>query len=118
MAPDRRLFPPASGPPLTGMPPTRSQSIEQAAAPMALQPDETVKWSDQPAMTRLERICSDPEGFIERKAAELAAPAIAEARRSAVASEQRMADLQQEFGRKIRALERQLAQAREKAGDG
>jgi len=59
---------------------------------------------------------ADLDGYIGRKAAELAQPRIDAARLSAEASDQRVADLQQEFGRRIRALERQLESARRQEG--
>ena len=58
------------------------------------------------------KMCADLEGYIERRAAELARPVIEEAERSAVTFEQRAADLREEFGRMVRHLESQLASAR------
>lgn len=52
---------------------------------------------------------ADLEGFIERRAAELAKPAIEEAERSVLVSDQRVTDLQAEFARQLRPLERKAA---------
>ena len=55
---------------------------------------------------------ADLDGHIERRAVELAAPAIAEAERSIEAARVRIPDLQREFAHQVRGLERQLENAR------
>jgi hypothetical protein len=57
----------------------------------------------------LARMLADLEGFIERRAAEMAAPLIEECERSRQTVDTRIPDLQQEHGRQIAALDRQLA---------
>ena len=60
----------------------------------------------------LQATVADLDGYIARKAAELAAPAIEEAERSALRFDERAVDLREEFGRMVRHLESQLASAR------
>ena len=55
---------------------------------------------------------ADLDGYIERRARELAAPAIAETERARESAQVRIPDLQREYGRQIAALERQVASAR------
>jgi phage host-nuclease inhibitor protein Gam len=52
---------------------------------------------------------SDLEGFIERRAADLARPLMEDAERAITSAGRRVADLQAESGRLTRSLERQLA---------
>lgn len=61
---------------------------------------------------RLAVMLADLDGYIERRAAELARPAIEEAERSAARFEERAADLREEFGRMVGHLESQLRAAR------
>jgi hypothetical protein len=60
----------------------------------------------------LQAAIADLDGYIERRTAEMAAPAIEEAERSAARFDQRAADLRDEFGRMVAHLESQLASAR------
>lgn len=115
---------PGSNPPLTAGPPTAAQPVAHHYAGTiyrcghgdchrAVQAhcgeDEAIRPS---SLASLAKMLADLDGYIERRAAELAAPAIAEAERARDVADQRLPDLQRESGRQIRALDRQLASAR------
>ena len=90
----------------------RGYAATEQARPAALAPGEAVLWSDQSAGDRLALLLADLEGFIERRAADLAAPAIEAAERARASAECRIPDMQREFQRRIEALQRQLARAK------
>lgn len=68
-------------------------------------------------VTRLAEMIAGLDGYIERRAVGLARPVIEEAERSREVSDQRVTDLQGEYGRQIAALERQLESARAKLAE-
>ncbi len=77
-------------------------------------------WGDEPAQTRLEKMIADLDGYIERRAAQLASPQIEAARADAVERIRRARhvllrqdDLVTELRKQLVALERQLERARE-----
>lgn len=82
----------------------RAEALARAALSAIVDP---VDLADQ-----LTVIIADLDGYIERRAAEMAAPVIADFERSREACDVRVPDLQREFGRQAASLERQLESLR------
>ena len=84
-----------------------ARRAENARAASGTEPERA---HDFPAgLVDLAVMLSDLEGFIERRAADLARPLMEDAERAITSAGRRVADLQAESGRLTRSLERQLA---------